>query len=199
MRYIGRIITSGKIEGVSEFIEVTQDTSSIVNNDTKIPTLVVGFKFAKEICGDINILKKKIGKNLYWTFSKRERRVDFEKDMIEFENNVKLFTEKYATYEFIDMISGSSSDIGELFITICESCKKIIYKTNKMLYAYVPLKRKIYGISLDETRYLSMSDENILSHFNSEAYFVPADYKPNDRIFENEALKIPFLYYLSAF
>ena len=81
MRYIGRIITTGKIDGVSEFIDVTKDTSSVVDNDTKIPTLIIGYKKAQEICGSLKTRDRQIGKNLYWTFSKRERRVDYEPDL----------------------------------------------------------------------------------------------------------------------
>jgi hypothetical protein len=187
------------MEDVSEFIEVTQDTSSIVNCDTKIPTLVVGYNFVKELCSNVSVLNKNIGKNLYWTFSKRERRIEYEKDIIEFNKTVRLFADKYNPYEFIDMISGSSSDIGDLFMTLCESCKKIVYKTDKMLYVYIPLKRKTIGISLDETRYMSMNDESVLSHFKSESFFVPDTFKPDDGIFNDEPRKIPFLYYLSSF
>ena len=84
MRHIGRIITTTKIEGISEFIDVTKDSSTIVNNEAKIPTLIIGYKNAQNICGDLKVTEKKIGNNLWWTFSKRERRIDYEPDLNKF-------------------------------------------------------------------------------------------------------------------
>ena len=105
MRHIGRIITTTKIEGISEFIDVTKDESSVVGNEAKIPTLIIGFKNAERICGPLKMTEKKIGNNLWWTFSKRERRIDYEPDLESFLSNVSDFLMKFCNYEYIDPIT----------------------------------------------------------------------------------------------
>jgi hypothetical protein len=105
MRYIGRIITTTKIEGISEFIDVTKDSSFITNNEAKIPTLIIGYKNAENICGGLRMTEKKIGTNLWWTFSKRERRIDYEPDLQNFLSNVSAFLTKSCQYEYLDPIT----------------------------------------------------------------------------------------------
>ena len=89
MNYIGRIITKNKLESSTLF----DITSSLKKVNDDIPTLIIGWNNAKTIYGDnLDILDKKISKNLYWTFSKREKRNDYEND-ITFEEYYAYFLE----------------------------------------------------------------------------------------------------------
>ena len=200
MRYIGRIISKTKIEGVSEFIEVTQDTSSVVDGKCKIPTLIIGYSFVKGLFGEnIKAIKKDIGDNLFWTFSKRERRIEYDVDVQKFLKYAVSFADRYNKYEFIDLITSSKSDLGDFFLSICENCKKVLYKTDDMLYIYIPLKRKTIGFSLMAAEYMDIDKNSILSHFSKETYFVPEDFSSYNTLFDNEPRKIPFLWYLKSF
>lgn len=200
MRYLGRIISKTKVEGVSEFIEVTQDTSSIVDGKCKIPTLIIGYSFVKEMFGnDIMATKKKLGENLSWTFSKRERRIEYDGDIEAFIKSVADFADRYNKYEYLDLMTSTVSEIGDFFLTICERCKKIIYKTNDMLYIYTPYKKKTIGLSLVTANYMGFKTEDILSHFTTESYFVPEDFSSPNSLFDNEPRKMPFLWYLKSF
>lgn len=161
MRYIGRIISPTKIEGLSEFIEVTKDTSSIKNNETKIPTLIIGYKNAEAICGPgLKFLDRKISENLYWTFSKRERRTDYENDLRLFINAVSVFLMKYCKYEYVDMITASDETKEQLFTVLKDtSHKKIVHSTDTMYYIYVPSDNKIYGISREVLSFLPIGND----------------------------------------
>lgn len=201
MRYLGRIISKTKIEGVSEFIEVTQDTSSVVDGGcAKVPTLVVGFSLVKELFGkETMATKKKLGDNLYWTFSKRERRIEYDSDISCFLKTVADFADRYNKYEYLDLMTSTSSDIGEFFLSICERCKKIVYKTKEMLYVYIPYKKKTIGLSLMTAEYMGYTADDIVSHFTTESYFVPENFSSRNSLFDNEPRKTPFLWYLKSF
>ena len=85
---IGRIITNDKKLRVLDFVE---KVNVIAKYDDKIPTLIIGKDIAEELYGkeNIKVLNKQINDYTYWTFSKSERRVEFEKDLEKF--NTMLF------------------------------------------------------------------------------------------------------------
>lgn len=202
MRYIGRIITTTKIDDISEFIDVTKDTSTIINNEAKIPTLIIGYKNAKEICGDIKILEKKIGTNLYWTFSKRERRIDYEPDMKKFLSTVCDFVMKYCEYEYIDLITVNDEkkdEINDIFRD--KTHKKVVYTTNSMHYIYVPNRNKIYGFSKEVLKFLGrdeLTKESPGISGNNSFFFVD-DTEFFENKISNSKFVEPLLYYLKTF
>lgn len=199
MRYIGRIITSGKVEDVSEFIEVTKDTSSVGNREAKIPTLIVGYKNAKEICGDINILNKKIGKNLYWTFSKRERRADYEQDLKTFQENVSAFVSKFCEYEYIDVMTIADDKRKEFNDTISDSHIKVAYVTSTMYYIYHPVKNKTYGISKEVLKAVGSGEERMLKWFKNSSITVISESEFSEAKLAKSKFVQPLLYYLATF
>ena len=74
--------------------------------DENLPTLIIGYETAKKYIQEFNILKKFYPKqNIYWTFKRNERGVDYEKDLSDFYTTVITdFCEKN-TYTFIDLIT----------------------------------------------------------------------------------------------
>lgn len=201
MRYIGRIISPTKIDGISEFIEVTKNTSSVKNNDTKIPTLIVGYKNTRAICGpDLKILDRKIGENLYWTFSKRERRIDYENDLKIFINTVSDFLMKYCRYEYVDVITANDERKGWLYNLLEDvNHKKILYSTNTMHYIYIPKDNKVYGFSREVISFLDMENgiEKLLS--NGSVFRVDNNSALTWESITNAKFIIPLLYYLKNF
>ena len=198
MRYIGRIITAGKIEGLSEFIDVTKDTSSIVDNDTKIPTLIVGYKNAQDICGSLKTRDRQIGKNLYWTFSKRERRVDYEPDLDKFLNNVSSFIMKFCDYEYVDLITCDEERRNNLFSVISDNKTKVLYITDTMYYIYYPKGNKVYGVSIDILKFLGI-DDSFNESFSHESTVVINDTDFSESKIAKSKFVQPILYYLRSF
>lgn len=193
MRYVGRIITNSKVDDVSEFIEVTKGTSSIVDNQAKIPTIIVGYKNAESICGKLNVLNKKIGNNLYWTFSKRERRIDYDHDMRTFFSNVSDFVMKYCKYEYIDLITADDEKKNHLKNVLDSNVLKVVYSTEQMYYIYVPHENITYGLAKSVVDFVGCGDidgNNIVSVEDTEF----SENKISKAVFAN-----PLLYYLRTF
>ena len=193
MRYVGRIITNSKVDDVSEFIEVTKGTSSIVDNQAKIPTIIVGYKNAESICGKLNVLNKKIGNNLYWTFSKRERRIDYDPDMRAFFSNVSDFVMKYCKYEYIDLITADDEKKNHLKNVLASNVLKVVYSTEQMYYIYVPHENITYGLAKSVVDFVGWGDidgNNIVSVEDTEF----SENKISKAAFAN-----PLLYYLKTF
>lgn len=197
MRYIGRIITTMKIEDVSEFIEVTQDASSVVNRSATIPTIIIGYKKVTEIFGETSIINKKLGDNLYWTFTKRERRMDFEDDIKAFYENVEKFIKSHVPYSFFDLLSSSSERKQLLTKVMLGDDKKILYETEKVLYVFLPSVRRVVGISVDELKFLGKTVENLKTGYKIETC-VPETFL-NEDIFKKNLAMVPFLFYLASF
>lgn len=201
MRYIGRIITTAKIDDISELIEVTNDSSSISGDDVKIPTLIIGYKNAVKLCGKIKITEKKIRNNLYWTFSKRERRSDYISDLSDFYEEVSRSVLSCCEYEYLDPITWSD-EMKDNFIKIMSgNHRKVIYSTDTMYYIYSPNAGKTYGMSKTVMKYLGFPDNyfEICSgkKFPSTTIINESDFQ-EARIAKNKFIQ-PLLYYLATF
>lgn len=201
MRYIGRIITTAKIDDAPELIEVTNDSSSISGDDVKIPTLIIGYKNAVKLCGKIKITEKKVRNNLYWTFSKRERRSDYISDLSDFYEEVSRFVLSCCGYEYLDPITWSD-EMKDNFIKIMSgNRRKVIYSTDTMYYIYSTNAGKTYGMSKTVMKYLGFPDNyfEICSgkKFPSTTIINESDFQ-EARIAKNKFIQ-PLLYYLATF
>jgi hypothetical protein len=77
--YVGNIVTKSKL---------VEENFNIVNNfdeiDNDLPTLIIGWEIVKNQIEGISIIHKKISQRLYWTFTTKERKVDYEVDLEKF-------------------------------------------------------------------------------------------------------------------
>ena len=128
---VGNIITSIKIEEDNFNI-----TPSLDDVDINLPTLIIGWNNIKEkYKGKLSILHKKINDNLYWTFSPQERKVDFEKDVIEFKKLCFDNIGKDIHYVYIDPIHTQLKTIKKILKKIYSFSFTISYVSNNdMLY-----------------------------------------------------------------
>ena len=100
--YVGNIITSSIIK--EDNFKICNDLESI---NPSIPTLIVGWKNAKELIKEeISILHKKINSNLYWTFSQKERKVDYDKDIVDFKKICYNRIGNNIPYVYLDILHG---------------------------------------------------------------------------------------------
>ena len=201
MRYIGRIITTAKIDDVPELVEVTNDSSSISGDDVKIPTLIIGYKNAVKLCGKIKITEKKVRNNLYWTFSKRERRSDYISDLTDFYEEVSRFVMSCCKYEYIDPITWSEETKDNFVKMMSGERRKIVYSTDTMYYIYSPNAGKTYGMSKTVMKYLGFPDNYFEAH-SGEKFPSTTIVSENDflemRMAKNKFIQ-PLLYYLVTF
>lgn len=159
--YIGRVITNSKKIEVLDFIDKTADVSK-VNGD--IPTLIVGKSFAESIYGkeNVRILDKKLSKNVYWTYSKAEKRNVFETDFSNFEKYVISYMLRTTKYQFFSLFRNSlSRKKGFIRFLDDRSIKKTIYIRKNHIYIYYG-SDLVIGISLGEIEYLGINREKAI-------------------------------------
>ena len=102
MKKLGYIVTDRKINNVKDFVEVVNDIS--LTDSTK-PVLLVGLENAKKNIENFSILNKKVNDNLFWTFKKTEKRVDFENDINYFYNYIIYNITRNIKYYYINILN----------------------------------------------------------------------------------------------
>jgi len=192
---IGNIITSENIDIKNYNIINNID---LINND--LPTIIIGWNETKNIVTDkpISILHKKINDNLYWTFTKKERKVDYEKDIINFESICLKFIESKIKYIYVDVLHSSKRKIRKILNKIKVFKTIVTYINNKnMLYIFGD--NLIFGIDLNICEFIGVKKNKIINKVNSisnvtlrqnEIFNICKDLIKNNR----EKL-IPYIYY----
>lgn len=158
--FFGRIITRSKRIEANELIDVTSDITSI---DPSIPTLVVGKQLAVEMFGadKVKVLNKNIDKNISWTFLKTERRSDFEKDILNFKNDVMRRITKSVKYYYVDVITSSAYKMMRFVRMLADGRSKTVFIRNNNMYIYVD--KWVFGVSLDDIEYIGIDRNKVFS------------------------------------
>ena len=162
MKKIGNIIVSSPNSKVDDCYNKFLSLSNVDNN---LPTMIIGLKNAKQNIENFSIFKKEYRNNmLWWTFSKTEKRSDYDKDMQNFYevcinniiNNIKYYN--------ININELTYSKIKKLIKYIKNNNKKIYYiDNNKFVFIYdIEKTKNIYGISLNTCAFYGISKEKIL-------------------------------------
>ncbi len=151
MEKLGYIVTDRKINNVKDFVGVVNDIS--LADPTK-PILLVGIENAKKNIKDFSILKKKANDNLFWTFKKTEKRVDFENDIDYFYNYIINNITSNIKYYYINILKLRYNKIKKLYNILFSGEKKYIYISNNMLY--ILYNGNILGISISIMEYMKI-------------------------------------------
>ena len=162
MKKIGNIIVSSPNSKVDDCYNKFLSLSNVDNN---LPTMIIGLKNAKQNIENFSIFKKEYRNNmLWWTFSKTEKRSDYDKDIQKFYeicinniiNNIKYYN--------ININELTYSKIKKLIKYIKNNNKKIYYiDNNKFVFIYdIEKTKNIYGISLNTCAFYGISKEKIL-------------------------------------
>lgn len=161
MQKLGYIVSKRKINNLVDFVEVVDDITKI--NDPSKPFLVVGYKEARELFGDFNVLEKRIKGEIFWTFSKTEKRTDHERDIDNFYNYIINNIIYNIKYNYINILLLKYNKFKKLYnILFNTKDKNYIYFYKNMIYIYYN-KVNIIGISLDILNYLNISTEKVFN------------------------------------
>ena len=194
MNYIGRIITKNKLESNVLF----DITSSLKKINDDIPTLIIGWNNAKAIYGDnLDILDKKISKNLYWTFSKREKRYDYENDLILFYKKVIDNVYEKIKYNYLDfLLYGNNKILSFISFMQDDTIKKIIYIKDNFIYISCGIN--VYGILLDNISYLGYNKKDFLEQIKFKNIVITDNNFLDNNIKKiiNNNIIIPYLFSL---
>lgn len=156
MKKLGYIVTDKKINNVKDFVGVVNDIS--LTDPTK-PVLLVGLENAKKNIENFSILNKKVNDNLFWTFRKTEKRVDFENDINYFYNYIINNITKNIKYYYINILKLRYNKIKKLYNILFSSEKKYIYISNNMLY--ILYNGSVLGISISVLEYINVDTKKL--------------------------------------
>lgn len=194
--FFGRIVTSLKMQDVPFFIEVTEEYG-----DYSIPTLIIGKKRAIQQFGEenIHVLDKKIQENVFWTFAKNERRVDFEEDLKSFIELVSQSVKKDVNYYFINIFTEKLAFLKRFIAYIYNNERKSVYVTKKHIYIYGG--KNVIGLSRGDFDYIGINSEKVINKIKSNPkniVFTEADVQPDIVKFSNSNnILTPYLHYIT--
>lgn len=151
MKKLGYIVSDKKINNVKGFVEVVNDISLA---DTTKPVLLVGLENAKKNIKNFSILDKKVNDNLFWTFKKTEKRVDFENDIDYFYNYIINNISRNIKYYYINILKLKYNKIKKLYNILFSGERKYIYISNNMLYLLY--NGSVLGISISILEYINV-------------------------------------------
>ena len=163
MQKLGYIVTDRKINGVKGFVEVVNDFS--LAGPTK-PILIVGSELAKKHVKNFSLLDRRNNENIFWTFKKTERRVDFEHDIYYFYNYIINNIIDNIKYYYINIFKLKYNKLKKLYNILFSGDRKYIYISNDMIYLLYN-KNNIIGISLSILEYAGIKKEKILKKLYS--------------------------------
>jgi len=156
--YIGNIITSSKIE--DDNFKVCRKIETI---DDSLPTLIVGWEKTKEIYGDkVSILHKKIDDKTQWTFTTKERKVDYDKDIESFMSNCYSNIGKDINYVYIDVMHDTKKKIKKIIKKIYSLKNPKVYNhLNRMIYIYGD--NIVFGVDIEILSYIGIDYNKVLT------------------------------------
>lgn len=152
MKHIANIVTTYKLD-VSEFFNVVKDYNDI---DKTVPTLIVGWKEVKKLFPSQDILISYIDDNTTWTFSKREKRFQYEKDIKLFIDNIIKNLNNNINYKFFNYILYSKKK-QETFIEYVKKGNCSLYHNSRFLYIYNHIDKVTLGISLNDLKFININ------------------------------------------
>lgn len=194
MKYIGNIVTDKKVN----FDSLINKCKSYNDIDTSVPTLIIGWNNVKSIFPNASILDKEINPNIFWTFGRTERRVDYERDINSFYlyciKNISL----HIKYNFFNVTTTTYSKCKRLINFINSGTLKTIY-IHDDCFIFILFGNNVIGISLNDIDYLNIKKEKILNIINKNSNNHVID---NDnflsirmrRIIGENKIIIPYLY-----
>lgn len=161
MRYIANIITKGKID-ISVFFNVVDDINNV---DLSIPTLIVGWNDVKRLFPNQNILNHDITDTISWTFSKREKRYQYEKDIERFTTKVMNCVNQDVNYRFFNYLLATQTK-RDNFIKYVQKGNCSLYHTPRFLYLYNGVDKITIGISLMDLTYAGIKPNDFIAFLN---------------------------------
>ena len=171
MKTIGYIVTDRKLNDIEGFVEQVNDYSEA---DPTKPILIIGWQNAKTFEGYNNILDRKLGDKLFWTFKKSESRYEFEQDLKKFYAFVRNNILNNLEYYYIDIFKLKYSKLKKLYNIFNSDDRKNIYINNGLIYTMY--NNKVLGVSLEVLEYCGIKRDKVLSLLDSN---------PNNTLFYN--------------
>jgi hypothetical protein len=160
--YIGNIVTDTFSED-----DNFKYCLNIEDIDDTLPTLIIGWDKTKELFGDeVSILHKQITKNLFWAFSPKERKSEYDSDYDSFKVFCYNSFGENIPYVYLDILYGKSKINFRIIRKILSLKNPIIYiSENGMLYIYG--ENIIFGVDLNVLTLLGDKRDKVVERVKS--------------------------------
>lgn len=191
---VGNIVSITKIN-VSDDFNVVKSMDNIIHG---IPTLIIGFDIAVKHFPDLDVILRKAGDNIFWTFKKTEKREIFEEDLYNFIRFAYKSLTNSVTYFFIDPIQLSTKSIKKLLRKLYGLGNPVTYQHDDMIYIYGD--KIIFGLDLTLLDFIGIEMEKIKSKLikKSKVFLdknqIFIEYKNRIENLDNQVKFIPYLY-----
>lgn len=195
---IANIVSTSKINVGPEF-NVVESMDEIVFTD--LPTLIVGYDTTCDIYGEdnLNVLNRKIKKNIFWTFKRNEKRQICDVDIEDFIRYSYKQYIKRLNYVDLDFIQDKPIKTVKIVRKLLSISNPISYETeNNVIYIYSD--NIIFGLDLNVFEYIGLDVEKIRKKVkdNSLVYLKGSEllieYDSHLDRLDNDVKLIPFLY-----
>jgi|TARA_R110000823_G_C15923417_1_gene498860 hypothetical protein len=170
--------------------------------DKRLPTLVIGWKAAKEVIGEeFDITEKVYNDRLHWTFAMTENRNEFEHDIPEFIKYAHQYLVKDISYQLVDPIQEKDEFISRTVKSI-SNIKKLTGYIHKNGMIYIYGNETIFGFDLKFYKFKYGSAKKTKEHLESAIGCslldsnILIDYKDDLENLDNGIRYLPYLYYL---
>jgi len=170
--YFGNIISEKNI-----VIDGFKIFNNIEDVDNDLPTIIIGWGLVKLLYGDkVSILHKNINIKTFWTFSEKERKVDFEVDIENFKEYCYNNFGENIPYVYLDFLYGKKNINKKIIKKILSLKESTIYVTeNEMVYIYG--ENILFGVDLNTVNYFQNKKDKVLNRLKSLKNCVLVDSK----------------------
>jgi hypothetical protein len=135
---------------------------------TNKPTLIIGWKLAKEKFPKLNILNKSINSLYSWTFSFKEKNNDYIFDLNKFVTVDILNIFKYYNYNVLSPIFNIELRSIDKYIKFFENCELNSIFISKNLQLTVLCDNDIFRINLKELNYYNIDVKPLLEYLKNK-------------------------------
>ena len=154
---IGNIVTNSKVSVGDEFNIITSEDDAIIG----IPTLIVGWDYISIHYPQQDILSKRISEDVFWTFSRNEKRDMQELDIYDFREYCYYKLVRNVNYVFIDPIQYSKKKMLKILRKIYTSKDIISCKYKDMVY--ISTDNIIFGVDLTLIEFLGFNVDRLVN------------------------------------
>lgn len=169
MPAFGNIVSKTKVDADPSLFNVTDSLEKCIPG---IPTLIIGLDNAKAMIPGFSILEKDYG-DKHWTYSKTERRCDYEDDLDNFcgKSLLTMLNSKGA-YKYIDFTSFGVKRASAMLEFARNRMKKTVFLTKGASFAFIYISElnTVFGLSLSMCEYLGIPKGKALKRIRNAEY-----------------------------
>ena len=167
-KFFGNIITKGNPDVDRSLFNVTSSPDTAIHG---IPTLVVGLENARSMIDSFNIMDKHYGLTS-WTYSKTERRCDYEEDLLQFITDSIKSRLDNVKYTYIDFINYRYRTMAKVIGFAKGDTKKTVFLTkgSSFMFVYSEKYNTVFGVSLSLCEYIGIPKKKVFRMLKNAEY-----------------------------